>query len=162
MSSTISSTGKGVAKKAPQATKDNVPKQQLKKEASKQGVATSCVDPVAKQAAASTGSIPPILRYIPRSRHKEGKSPFGECTGTSNETKVVKGKAASITSLKGSVTVPTLKMWQEKVSRPPIPGFVVSSKENDDLPSVRTKEGFDPNAYKLMERLVTTFRTQLP
>ena len=43
-------------------------------------------------------------------------------------------------------------MWQEKVSRPPIPGFVVSSKENDDLPSVRTKEGFDPNAYKLMEK----------
>ena len=38
------------------------------------------------------------------------------------------------------------------MSRPPIPGFVVSSKDSDDLPSVLTKEGFDPNAYKLMEK----------
>ena len=38
------------------------------------------------------------------------------------------------------------------MSRPPIPGFVVSSKDSNDLPSVRTKEGFDPNAYKLMEK----------
>ena len=38
------------------------------------------------------------------------------------------------------------------MSRPPISGFVVSSKESDDLPSARTREGFDPNAYRLMER----------
>ena len=43
-------------------------------------------------------------------------------------------------------------MWQVKVSRPPIQRFVVSSKDGNDLPSVRTKEGFDPNAYKLMEK----------
>ena len=72
--------------------------------------------------------------------------------GHSNETKATKSDAASITSLKGSVTAPTLKMCQAKVGRPPIPGFVVSSKDNNDLPSVRTKEGFDPNAYKLMEK----------
>ena len=36
--------------------------------------------------------------------------------------------------------------------RPPIPGFFVSSKDSNDLPSMRTKEGFDPNAYKLMEK----------
>jgi len=36
MPSTISSTGKGVAKKAPRATKDDAPKQQLGKNASKQ------------------------------------------------------------------------------------------------------------------------------
>ena len=38
----------------------------------------------------------------------------------------------------------------------PLPGFVSSSKvllkEENDLPHARTKEGFDPNAYKLMER----------
>ena len=43
-------------------------------------------------------------------------------------------------------------MWQAKVSRPYLLGFIVSFKEGDDLPSARTKKGFDPNAYKLMER----------
>ena len=38
------------------------------------------------------------------------------------------------------------------MSRPPLSGFVVSSKEGDDFPSAQTKEGFDPNACKLMER----------
>jgi len=110
------------------------------------------VEQVAKQTAASTGSIPLILRYIPRSHCKEGESPFGKYTGHSNKTKAPKGDVASITSLKGSVTVPTLKMWQAKVSWPPILGFIVSFKKSDDLSSVRTKEGFDPNAYKLMEK----------
>jgi len=97
------------------------------------------------------GSIPLILRYIPRSRRKEGESPFGGYTGHSNKTKATKGDAASIISLKGSVTVPTLKVQQAKVSWPPILGFIVSSKKSNDLPSVWTKEWFDPNAYKLME-----------
>jgi len=38
------------------------------------------------------------------------------------------------------------------VSRPPLSGFVVSSKEGDDLPSARTRERFDPSTYKLIER----------
>jgi len=103
-------------------------------------------------------SMPPILRYTLRSHHKEGESPFGKCTGRSNETKGTKGDAASITSLKGSVTAPTLKMWQAKVTQPPILGFVISSKDSDDLPSVQTKEGFDPNAYKLMEKASYDFQ----
>jgi len=48
MSSTIFSTGKGVAEKPPRATKDDAPKQQLEKQTSKQGSTTSCVDQVAK------------------------------------------------------------------------------------------------------------------
>jgi len=44
------------------------------------------------------------------------------------------------------------------LSRPPISGFVISSKEGDDLPNVRTKEGFDPNAYKLMEKVGYDFQ----
>ena len=51
MPSTISSTGNGVAKKAPRVTKDDAPKQQLEKEASKQGSTTSCVQQVAEEAA---------------------------------------------------------------------------------------------------------------
>ena len=38
------------------------------------------------------------------------------------------------------------------MSRPPLSGFVISSKDDDYLLSVRTKEGFDHNTYKLMER----------
>ena len=49
--------------------------------------------------------------------------------------------------------VPTLKMWQPNVSRVPLIGFVDSSKEGDELRSAWTKEGFDPNVYKLMERV---------
>ena len=37
------------------------------------------------------------------------------------------------------------------MSRPPLSRFVVYCKEGDDLPGARTKEGFDPNAYKLKE-----------
>jgi len=86
--------------------------------------------------------VPPVLRYIPRSRRKEGESPFSECTSRSVETEATKkDDGASIITLKGSATVPTLKMWQAKVSSPPLSGFFVSSKEGDDLPSARTREG---------------------
>jgi len=34
----------------------------------------------------------------------------------------------------------------------------VSSKENDDLPSLWTKEGFDPNACKLMKKATYNFQ----
>jgi len=46
------------------------------------------------------------------------------------------------------------------VSRPPLFGFVISSKEGDDLPSAQTREGFDPNAYKLMERAGYDFQNR--
>jgi len=109
--STISSTGKGAAKKASQVRKDDSSKQQLEKEVSKQCNTTSRIEQVAKPAAALTGSMPTILRYIPKSRRKEGESPFGECTSNSIEAKATKGEGASITSLKEGVMVLTLKMW---------------------------------------------------
>ena len=34
----------------------------------------------------------------------------------------------------------------------------MSAKENDDLPSLWTKEGFDPNAYKLMKKASYNFQ----
>ena len=37
------------------------------------------------------------------------------------------------------------------MSRPPLFAFDISSKEGDNLPNARTKEGFDPNVYKFME-----------
>ena len=38
------------------------------------------------------------------------------------------------------------------MSRPTLLGFFISSKEGDNFLSVLTKEGFDPNTYKLMEK----------
>jgi len=84
-----------------QARKDDAPKQQLEKEASKQGNTTSFIQQVAKPAVASTGSMPPILRYIPKFHRKEGESPFSNCTSNSIKTKATKDDGASITSLKG-------------------------------------------------------------
>jgi len=79
--------------------------------------------------------------------------PFTGVTNGDAEGKVIrKSNEASMTALKGSAMVPTLTAWQTKVSRPPLSGFTVSSTVSDDLPNARTKERFDPNAYKLMEK----------
>jgi len=85
MLSIISSIGKGGVKNTLQATKDDAPKQQREKEASKQGNTTSLIEQVVKQVIASTSSMPLVLGYIPRSYHKKGELP--ECTSRSIETK---------------------------------------------------------------------------
>jgi len=48
------------------------------------------------------------------------------------------------------------------MSRPPLSRFFASSTGGDNLPNAWTKEEFDPKTYKMMERLVMTFKTQLP
>jgi len=93
------------------------------------------------------------LRNVPKSCRKKGESPFTSVANGDVEDKVItKANEASITVLKGSATVLTLKARQTKVSKPPLFEFVISSTEGDNLPNARTKEGFDPNIYKLMER----------
>jgi len=93
------------------------------------------------------------LRYVPKSRRKEGESPFIKVTNGDAEGKVIrKSNEASMTALKESATVPTLKAWKTKVGRLPLSGFAVSSTASDNLPNARTKEGFDLNAYKSMEK----------
>ena len=42
----------------------------------------------------------------------------------------------------------------------PLAGFVVSSSGSDNLLNARTKEGFDPNGYKLMEKAHYDFQNQ--
>jgi len=74
------------------------------------------------------------LRYILKSHRKEGESPFTAVTNGNAEDKAIrKANEASMTALKGSATVPTLKAWQMKVSTPPLAGFVVSSSGSDKL-----------------------------
>jgi len=102
------------------------------------------------------------MRYVPKSRRKEGESPFTRVTNGSVEDKTIrKANEASMSTLKGNATVPAPKAGQTKLSRPPLARFGVSSSGSDNLPNARTKEGFDPNAYKLMERPVMTSKTQL-
>ena len=52
--------------------------------------------------------------------------------------------------------LPTYNASKVRVARAPISGFTVSSKgslqEESDLPKVRTDDGFNPNAYKLMKK----------
>ncbi|CAL9011784.1 unnamed protein product [Prunus brigantina] len=49
--------------------------------------------------------------------------------------------------------MPLPKLSNSDISKPSIPGFVRPSQDairRESLPVKRTKEGFDPNAYKLM------------
>jgi len=93
------------------------------------------------------------LRYVPKSRRKEEELPFTGVTRGNTEDKAIrKANEASMTALKGNAMVPAPKAGQTKVSRPPLVGFVVSSSGSDNLPNARTKKGFHPNVYKLMEK----------
>ena len=104
------------------------------------------------------------MRYVPKSCRKEGESPFTGVANRDVEGKVIrKADEASMATLKGNATVRTLKAWQTKVRRPPLAGFVISSSRSNNLSNARTKEGFDPNAYKLMEKAGYDFqKAQLP
>jgi len=153
--STISSTGKGSSKVVKDTLAimghDGTKQQQPSSKDDKQVQEVQSIKQVGEQVATSTYSRPPILRYVPKSRHKEGESPFTGVANEDTEGKVIrKANEASITTLKQNAMVPTFKAWQMKLSRPPLIGFVVFSSGSDNLPNARFKEGFDPNAYKVM------------
>jgi len=111
--------------------------------------------------AVSTCSKTPILRYVPKLRRKEGESPFTGVVNRDAEGK--KANEVGMSSLKESATLLIRKEYQPSVNKYPLPGFVSSSnvllKSDDDLLHTRTKEGCDPNVYKLMERAGYDFQT---
>ena len=83
-----------------------------------------------------------ILWYIPKSKTKEGQSPFGEYDMT------------LIKDLNGPTLLLT-KLVALKPSKPPLKGFIKPSQshkvKHENFPTKRTNpEGFDPNAYKLL------------
>jgi len=59
--------------------KEDILKQQLKKEESKQEGTPSFAKQADKKVATSIGLAPIVLRYIPKSRRKDSDSPFSEC-----------------------------------------------------------------------------------
>ena len=102
--------------------------------------------------------MPPVLRYVPKARCKEGETPIsGSVSENTGGKAIKKDSGANLSTLKECVTLPTRNMYQSKVSRPSPLEFVSCSKilldGDENLPNARTKEGFDPNAYKLMEKV---------
>ncbi|CAL8174005.1 unnamed protein product [Prunus armeniaca] len=90
-----------------------------------------------------------VLRNVSSSRRKEGQSPFGE------EVKPRKLGESDMKFLKESTTMHLPKLSNSDVSKSSIPGFVRPSQDaarREYLSVKRTKEGFDPNAYKLMSK----------
>ncbi|KAM2144259.1 hypothetical protein ACFX1R_047962 [Malus domestica] len=92
----------------------------------------------------------PVFRYIPMSRRKNGQSPF--------ETEASKADAQrymdNVKLLKTNAVLPLTQLSNAKVARLP-QGFVKAQPKRAEpsfLPTKRTKEGFDPNAYKLMSK----------
>ncbi|KAM1666584.1 hypothetical protein ACFX2K_046163 [Malus domestica] len=92
----------------------------------------------------------PVFRYIPMSRRKNGQSPF--------ETEASKADAQrymdNVKLLKTNAVLPLTQLSNAKVARLP-QGFVKALPKRTEpsfLPTKRTEEGFDPNAYKLMSK----------
>uniref|UniRef100_A0A2N9ITV2 Uncharacterized protein n=1 Tax=Fagus sylvatica TaxID=28930 RepID=A0A2N9ITV2_FAGSY len=102
---------------------------------------------------ASKGASP-ILRYVPLSKRKEGQTPFGLVA----EAKVRPNKPTQekdVAVLKSNLTLPLPKLDKVASTKPPLKGFVKSASDSikeGSLPDKRTKEGFDPKAYKLLAK----------
>jgi len=83
------------------------------------------------------------------SRWKEGQTLFGE------EVKSRNLGESDVKFLKESTTTPLPKLNNSDISKPSVPEFVrplQNVARHESLPIKRTKEGFDPNAYKLMSK----------
>ena len=82
-----------------------------------------------------------MLHYVPFTKRKEGQSPF-----------LGDGELA-LEDLQG-LTLPVAKITKLRISSQPLEGFTRSSQgpiiEHGTLPTKWSKEGFDPNAYRLM------------
>ena len=74
---------------------------------------------------------------------KEGQSPFS-------------GDGESVLEDLQGLTLPVAKITKSRISIQPLEGFTRQSQEpiieHGTLPTKRTKEGFDPNAHRLMAK----------
>ena len=92
----------------------------------------------------------PVFRYIPMSRRKKGQTPFE--TGTSKTG--MQQYEDDVELLKANAILPLTQLGGTKIAGPP-QGFIKAlpkGVESSFLPTRRTEEGFDPNAYKLMSK----------
>ena len=125
MPSIISSAGKGKPKAANNSKviprHDGVKPQKYHKGDVEQETITQ----LAKQVVLSTNHMLLALRYVPKARRKEGETPFTRFTsGNVGGKATKKDSGANLSTLKESLTLPTQNMYQPKVSRPALPGFI--------------------------------------
>ena len=107
---------------------------------------------------------PPFLRYVPLSHRKKGQSPFAKCLQSITDTgrPPTKLTMEDVAILKESHAMP-LTSSTNPLPLKPLNGFVRSSQcltEHGILPSERTKEWFDQNAYRLLAKAVYNFSKQ--
>ncbi|XP_074290694.1 uncharacterized protein LOC141617398 [Silene latifolia] len=152
MPTTISSTGKGGKREkniikedgAASPAKEN----DLKKDVDKVSkTATPVASPKKQETPHKT--TPPVLRYIPKSRRKDGESPFAEFLTPKTEPKDKKSSQVIKQEWVAKVVTPLPSSSQTKIVRPPPTGFVCSSSQSS---SEENKEIFDSNAYKLLAK----------
>ncbi|KAM1054793.1 hypothetical protein ACFX2C_002110 [Malus domestica] len=99
---------------------------------------------------ASNGPSIPVFRYIPTSRRKNGQSPFETAVSKADEQRHID----NVKWLKTNAVLPLTQLGDTKVAKPS-QGFIKGLPKGVEpffLPTKRTEEGFDPNAYKLMSK----------
>ncbi|KAM0982924.1 hypothetical protein ACFX1X_016060 [Malus domestica] len=99
---------------------------------------------------ASNGPSIPVFRYIPTSRRKNGQSPFETAASKADEQRHID----NVKWLKTNAVLPLTQLGDTKVPKPS-QGFIKGLPKGVEpcfLPTKRTEEGFDPNAYKLMSK----------
>ncbi|GMY33246.1 hypothetical protein FCV25MIE_28488 [Fagus crenata] len=96
-----------------------------------------------KQQGSETIKLAPVLRYVPITKRNEGQSPFF-------------GDEESILKSLQELTLLVAKITKTILSCQPLQGFTRPSQaptiEHGSLPTKRTEEGFDPNAYRVMAK----------
>ncbi|KAM2690737.1 hypothetical protein EV1_043866 [Malus domestica] len=98
----------------------------------------------------SNGPSVPVFRYIPTSRRKNGQSPFETAASKADAQRHID----NVKLLKKNAVLPLTQLGDTKVAKPS-QGFIKclpKGVEPSFLPTKRTEEGFDPNAYKLMSK----------
>ncbi|KAM2148114.1 hypothetical protein ACFX1Q_004772 [Malus domestica] len=96
------------------------------------------------------GPSVPVFRYIPTSRRKNGQSPFETAASKADAQRHID----NVKLLKTNAVLPLTQLGDTKVAKPS-QGFIKGlpkGVEPSFLPTKRTEEGFDPNAYKLMSK----------
>ncbi|KAL2893823.1 Sal-like protein 4 [Bienertia sinuspersici] len=136
MPTEVSSTGK-VQFHAPKAVKEEAlvikeSESRISSLSSKKNVN----DGPSKEIKVASTSPAPVLRYVPKSRRKEGQSPFLNCADRC-KVKATNSLDLRVQIANEGITLPIQQSRDPKIVKA-------------SLPEVR-KDGFDPVAYKLME-----------
>ena len=89
-----------------------------------------------------------VLQYVPMSKQKEGKSPFGLMIETKDKCRK-SIQEEDIVILKSDFTLPLPWLDQVALTEPPLKGFIKATCnlfEEDSLPVKRMEEGFHPDS----------------